>query len=57
VVGQRTHGPVDRDGAFLFQTEGVVLKIGRLWQTAPGRPSKELRKQALSDRNLPNFLY
>jgi hypothetical protein len=44
VVCQRAHGPVDRGRALLFQTEAVVLKIGRLWQTAPGRPDKELRK-------------
>ena len=45
VVLRRASGEyaMDSSGAF-FQTEAVVLKIGRLWQTAPGRPSKELRK-------------
>ena len=40
VVCQRT-GSVDRGGALLFQTEAVVLKIGRLWQTAPVRPAEK----------------
>ena len=47
---------VERGSAPLFQAEAVVLKIGRLWQTAPGRSDKELRRSGFSDRNLPNFL-
>ena len=41
VVCQRTHGSVDRGGALLFQTEAVVLKIGRLWQTARRAAGRE----------------